>query len=106
MRLIKITERIVNDFWGDMECEFCGHTEKLTSGYYDNNYFQNVIPAMQCVSCGKTGNQWKEKRHEEILNELKEIAHYFGGWNHLRKEIEQLEDADNEAAWERHINRY
>ena len=43
---------------------------------------------------------------DEVKDDLKEIAHYFGGWPELRKEIESLEDNDNEAAWERRMSDY
>ena len=35
------------------ECEHCGDTTKR--GGYDDDYFhKNVIPAMECKSCGKS----------------------------------------------------
>lgn len=43
-----------NDFTAIMECEHCGHEHKLTTGYDDDNYHNNVIPAMKCGSCGKS----------------------------------------------------
>lgn len=106
MRLTKVTERYGNDFWGEIECEFCQHKAKLDSGYEDAYYHAEVIPSMVCRSCGKTGKQWKEQQREEIINELKETAHYFGGWQELRKVIAELEEADIEAASERYFSRY
>lgn len=44
-----------------------------------------------------------EEIEKECREDLKEIAHFYGGWDELRKIIDQLEDNDNEAAWERHI---
>lgn len=104
MRVIKITSRYGRDFWADMECEFCKHTEKLDSGYDDANYWQNVIPSIKCVSCGKTGAEYKEHLEQKVREDLKEIAHYYGGFDELRKVIVELEDAANEAAWERRMN--
>ena len=47
----------------------------------------------------------KPKSSEEITAELtyaiKEAAHWFGGWDELRKIIADLEDNDNEAAFQR-----
>jgi predicted patatin/cPLA2 family phospholipase len=47
---------------------------------------------------------------DEIYQELKEIVHYLGGrpdgFNKIREIIDTLEDNENEAAWERHVNRY
>lgn len=37
--------------------------------------------------------------------DLKEIAHFYGGWDKLKKVIQNLEDNDNEAAYERMQNR-
>ena len=44
-----------NDFTATMECEHCGATRKLTTGYDDAHYHNNVIPAMKCNACGKDG---------------------------------------------------
>jgi hypothetical protein len=33
--------------------------------------------------------------------DLKEMAHYYGGWSELRKVIDELEQNDNEAAYDR-----
>jgi hypothetical protein len=48
----------------------------------------------------------KEKISDECEADLKEIAHWFGGWDELRKVIGRLEDNENEAAWERHTSDY
>lgn len=34
------------------ECEHCGETHHA-GGYDDNNFHQNVIPAMKCDKCGR-----------------------------------------------------
>ncbi len=45
------------------------------------------------------------KEHEEQNEaDLKEIAHFYGGWKELRKLIDRLEDNDNEADFERQQN--
>ena len=54
MKIKRITNQHRRDFCADMVCEHCGHEEKLTSGYDDTYYHENVIPAMTCKSCGKT----------------------------------------------------
>jgi hypothetical protein len=43
-----------------------------------------------------------EKITAEFEHEIKEAAHWFGGWDELRKKIAELEDNDNEAAFDRH----
>lgn len=54
MRIKEITSQHRNDFRADMECEHCGHVQKLTSGYDDDNYHDRVIPnRLHCNSCGK-----------------------------------------------------
>ena len=42
---------------------------------------------------------------EENKTDLREISAFYGGWDKLRKVIAQLEDNDNEAAYERAMNR-
>ena len=42
-----------------------------------------------------------EQIDKECREDLKEIALFYGGWDELRKVIDQLEDNDNEAAWMR-----
>lgn len=53
MQIKKITSQHRNDFSADMECEHCGHVDKLTTGYNDAFYHERVIPAMHCTECGK-----------------------------------------------------
>lgn len=53
MRIKTITSQLGNDFSALMECEHCGHEGKLTSGYHDNFYHTQVIPAMKCKECGR-----------------------------------------------------
>lgn len=53
MKIKTITSQNRRDFSAILECEHCGHEEKLTSGYDDDNYHRNVIPSFDCGSCGK-----------------------------------------------------
>lgn len=53
MKIQTITSEHGNDFSAVMECEHCGSTQRITSGYHDNFYHTRVIPAMTCKSCGK-----------------------------------------------------
>lgn len=41
---------------------------------------------------------------EQIEWEIKETAHYYGGWDEFKKVIQRLEENDNEAAYERMQN--
>lgn len=54
MKIKQITNQYRRDFSADMKCEFCNHEEKLTSGYDDRNYHDNVVPNMKCKSCGES----------------------------------------------------
>lgn len=53
MKIKEITSKHGNDFSAVMECEHCGHTQKLTYGYNDAYYHDRVIPAITCGECGK-----------------------------------------------------
>ena len=48
----------------------------------------------------------KEEQEEVNEKDLREMKMYYGDWDALRKVIDQLEDNDNEAAWERHCTDY
>lgn len=54
MKIIKMVSQSRRDFSAIMECEHCGHQELNKHGYDDDNYHQNVIPAMKCGKCEKT----------------------------------------------------
>ena len=54
MKIKEILSQHRRDFSATLECEHCGKTQKLTSGYDDANYHKNVIPSIQCASCGQT----------------------------------------------------
>jgi rhamnogalacturonyl hydrolase YesR len=55
-----------------------------------------------------TKEEKEAQEHQESLNrrDLREMSHWYGGWDELRKVIEELEENDKEAAWERHNSRY
>lgn len=53
MKIKSIQSQSRRDFYAIYECEHCGHTER-GSGYDDDNFHRNAIPAMECNSCGKT----------------------------------------------------
>ncbi len=53
MRIKEILSEHGRDFTATVECEHCGHTAKLTSGYHDAHYHEHVMPAMRCRNCGK-----------------------------------------------------
>lgn len=54
MKIVKITSQSRRDFRADMKCEFCNAGSKLTNGYDDRNYHDNVIPNMKCKICDKS----------------------------------------------------
>lgn len=47
-----------------------------------------------------------EEQEEVNHKDLREMKHYYGSWEELKKVIAMLEDNDNEAAWERHCTDY
>ena len=53
MKIKTILSQSRRDFTATLECEHCGAEAKLSNGYDDTNYHQNVIPAMECSTCGK-----------------------------------------------------
>lgn len=58
MKLVEILSQHRRDFKGKYECQGCGHI-KIDNGLYsydDDNYHDNVIPAMKCNECGKSTN--------------------------------------------------
>lgn len=48
----------------------------------------------------------KEQIEEQNERDLRELAHWYGGWDKLRKVIDELEDGDNEATYERYTSDY
>ena len=52
MKIKEIESQHRRDFWAVYECEHCSHTQR-GRGYDDSNFHQNVIPNMECPSCGK-----------------------------------------------------
>lgn len=53
MKINSVISQHRNDFTAEMECEHCGHKQKLMGGYDDDYYHDHVIPKMVCKSCGK-----------------------------------------------------
>lgn len=54
------------------------------------------------------GSEWQESlQQQRQINErdLREIAHYYGGWSELRKVIDELEKEDNTLAGERYYSK-
>ena len=57
MKIKEIKSQHRRDFWADMECEHCGHIEYNVSCYDDAYFHKNVIPEMECKSCGKKASE-------------------------------------------------
>lgn len=53
MKIKRITSQHRRDFSAIVVCEHCGKEDTLKNGYDDDNYHENVIPSMECKSCGK-----------------------------------------------------
>lgn len=56
MRIKEIISQHRRDFRAIYECEHCGHSGE-GSGYDDANFHENVIPNMECESCGKKASE-------------------------------------------------
>lgn len=56
MKIKEIKSQHRRDFYATYECEHCGHVTDKQSGYDDANFHNNVIPKMECPSCGKTAS--------------------------------------------------
>lgn len=52
MKIKEITYQNRRDFKAIFECEYCGYTGEKW-GYDDSNFHNNVIPNMECPTCGK-----------------------------------------------------
>ena len=52
MKITNLTS-IGRDLYGMLECEHCGVTAKLSGGYDDAHWHNNVLPAFHCGACGK-----------------------------------------------------
>lgn len=53
MLISKILSQHGRDFTALLECEHCGNTQKLSTGYDDAYYHDHVLPAITCGTCGK-----------------------------------------------------
>ncbi len=53
MRIREIVSQSRRDFTAIYECEHCGYAHR-GSGYDDDNFHRNVVPAMKCPVCEKT----------------------------------------------------
>ena len=51
MKIKEILSEYRNDFSAVLVCEHCGSTQRINSGYHDNNYHTRVIPGMFCRAC-------------------------------------------------------
>ena len=51
MKIKTIISQHRRDFIAIYECEQCGAT-KTGSGYDDDHFHRNVVPAMKCDACG------------------------------------------------------
>jgi len=63
MKLTKLLSQHRYDFTALMVCEHCGTEEKLTIGYDDLYYHEQVIPGFYCPACGR--NRAGEQRPGE-----------------------------------------
>ena len=70
MKIKKKTRIHRNDFNAIYICEFCGKETEEQYGYNDSNFYQNVIPNMECEKCGKKSLELLKKKKEAYKNLL------------------------------------
>lgn len=56
MQIKKIISQHRRDFTAIYQCEHCEYEEE-SSGYDDTFFHQNVIPNMECKSCGEKASE-------------------------------------------------
>ena len=95
MYILNKTSQHNNDFTAILQCEHCDSTQRLTSGYNDSNYYNKVIPAIRCNSCGKKG---KPITPEPTV--LKPYFATFGGQSPLRNNYVGILATSNTKAHE------
>lgn len=65
MHLAKKERQHRRDFVGLYDCEHCGH-QQHGPGYDDENFHNNVIPAMKCHACGQTAAPSSSRTRPDI----------------------------------------
>lgn len=56
MHIIKFLSRHRRDFSAQLKCESCGAEDKLTTGYDDEYYHNEVLPNRRCPQCQESTN--------------------------------------------------
>lgn len=58
MHIVEKISQHRRDFSAWIQCEFCeAEKVKMDRGYDDMNFHQNVIPNIECDSCGRKGSE-------------------------------------------------
>ena len=73
MKIIKTFNWNRRDFSFVAKCENCQHEETHNAGYDDSNYYNNVIPSLECSNCKKSSNDLPKN---ESIPETKIIPKY------------------------------
>jgi hypothetical protein len=79
--------------------------QMITLAESNSLYYSDLETARKLIFRVETENA-KPVTEEEIKDDIKENAHFFGGWDEFKKVVAQLEENDNEAAWERRMTDY
>lgn len=72
----------------------------------ESRFKQALTQAIETLKSVDYSNKTPQELTAINHADLREIAHYFGGWDVLRLVITELEEADNEAAAERYYSKY
>ena len=71
MQILKITAQHRRDFQAILICEHCSHKQKLSSGYDDEYYHNEVIPNIRCKKCDKSaGENYRPIKTKYASNEV------------------------------------
>jgi hypothetical protein len=64
MRIIKVLERIRNDFHWLGKCEHCGYETRYGDGYADEYYCLTIVPHRYCDKCGLNSHGEKDEQYD------------------------------------------
>ena len=74
MQVKKIDKTSDNDICCHLKCEFCG-SEQCQYGYDDEYYFNQVVPEIKCLNCGRsTRRKISEIEPEILLSHLYDVT--------------------------------
>ena len=80
MKIKQIMSRHRNDFYAIYECEHCDHVTKEGTGYNDDRFHNDVIPAWHCSGCDKNRAGVSNKRKIGLVSLTDELEDDMNLW--------------------------